>query len=64
MNDGPVKRIVADAPDCVVECREFAKGPLLVIDVHDPVYATSGSLSSKEPFDMGSKAHDASFALV
>jgi len=61
-----VKWTVADAPDCVVECRVFAKGPALEIDVHDPEYATCEPLSSKEPFDMGSEseAQDASVALV
>lgn len=60
----PVKWTVADAPDCVVECSEFGDEPGFVIDLHDPVYATSGLLSSMEPFDMESKAQLASVAWV
>jgi len=64
-NDGPVKVTVALAPDCVVECREFAWGPDLVIDVHDPVYATCARLlSSKMPFDICSKTQGASVAPI
>jgi len=59
----PVKETVALAPDCVVECRVFSWGPDLVIDAHDPVYATCARLlSSKAPFDIYFKTQGASVA--